>query len=696
MSTAVRIEKTGATGLVILNAPPVNALGQGLRAGLIQAVEALNADPQVEVISIYGEGRALSAGADIREFGQAPQAPNLPVVLNAIEASAKPVVITLHGVALGGGLELCLACHARVALPSTRLGLPEVTLGLLPGAGGTQRLPRLVPLEIALEAVTTGRQFSAEEALAAGLVDRLADGTPHEVALQAAADVLSSALETRRTSDLKADVDQALIAGAVARLSDRRPVLSAPIKAAKAISHAAEPIESGLKAERSLFLELMESPDRQGLVHAFGAERAVRKIPETGTPRNIASAGVIGGGTMGVGIATALLTAGLSVTLVETTLERAESACLVVANNLDGAVKRGKLTQALRDENLQKLTPAVDYDALADCDLVIEAVFEDMAVKTEIFSKLDRICKAGAILGTNTSYLDVNQIAAATTRPEDVIGLHFFSPAHVMRLLEVVVADKTGSDVVATAFALAGRMKKVAVRSGVCDGFIGNRILAHYRKSADYMLLDGADFDQIDKALEDFGFAMGPFAVADLAGLDIAWANRKRKAATRPPEERYSAIADRLCEAGSFGRKTGSGFYTYGSGKARSVNPDAEAAVQAERQAEGIEPRSFSDEEIVSRYMAAMISEAVRVLEEGIAQRPVDIDAVFLFGYGFPRHLGGPLNYADRIGAANLVSRIESYAKEDPYFWQVPALLRNMAETGQRFAGLNKENTDGS
>jgi 3-hydroxyacyl-CoA dehydrogenase len=265
-----------------------------------------------------------------------------------------------------------------------------------------------------------------------------------------------------------------------------------------------------------------------------------------------------------------------------------------------------------------------------------------------------------------------------------------------MRLLEVVVADKTGSDVVATAFALAGRMKKVAVRSGVCDGFIGNRILAHYRKSADYMLLDGADFDQIDKALEDFGFAMGPFAVADLAGLDIAWANRKRKAATRPPEERYSAIADRLCEAGSFGRKTGSGFYTYGSGKARSVNPDAEAAVQAERQAEGIEPRSFSDEEIVSRYMAAMISEAVRVLEEGIAQRPVDIDAVFLFGYGFPRHLGGPLNYADRIGAANLVSRIESYAKEDPYFWQVPALLRNMAETGQRFAGLNKENTDGS
>lgn len=693
----VRTETVGNAGLIILDNPPVNALGQQIRKGLIRAIETLNADATVRVIAIYGEGRALSAGADIREFGKPTQAPSLPDTLKTIEDSKKPVVAVIHGIALGGGLEVCLASHARIAFPGAKVGLPEVNLGLLPGAGGSQRLPRLIELDKAIDIISTGRQVTVDEALELGIVGRLGQGSPRNAALQAAADVLSGNLKTRRTGDISVTLDRNVLTAATEQLQARRPALVAPVKAVEAISHAGEPIETGLEAERALFLELMGSPDRQGLVHAFGAERAVRKVPEaTELCRKIESVGVIGGGTMGAGIATALLTAGFPVTLVETTQERAESAQAAIAKNLDGAVRRAKLSQADRDRNLEVLRISTDLEDLSEADVIIEAVFEDMAVKTEIFQKLDRICKPSAVLGTNTSYLDVNEIAAATSRPGDVIGLHFFSPAHVMRLLEIVVADKTAEDAVATALDLASRMKKVAVRSGVCDGFIGNRILAHYRKAADYMLLDGASFTQIDAALEAVGFAMGPFAVGDLAGLDIGWATRKRKAAARPMEERYVTIADKICEQGWFGRKTGRGYYLYGDGKSRYANPDAEAIVDAARKDAGIEPKSFTDEEIVARYMTAMISEAARVLEEGIAMRPIDVDAVFLFGYGFPRHLGGPMNYADRIGAANLVERIKTYAIEDPHYWQVPPLLKELAETGATFADLNKEKTDGS
>lgn len=687
----LQVRRDGQVGLIGLDNPPVNALGAAVRQGLVAALQALNADPEVAVIALYGVGRALSAGADIREFGKPPVPPRLTDVLSAIEASAKPVVAAIHGPTLGGGLELALVAHARVALPDARVGLPEVTLGLLPGAGGTQRLPRLVPLEAAIDIITTGRQVTADEALALGIVDRLSDQSPEAAALTLAQDVLSGAQATRRTGEIAVTLDQATLDAATARLQAKRPRLEAPIRAVEAIGHASGPLDAGLKAERDLFMHLMDSPDRQGLIHAFTAERAVRRIPEADLPaREITCAGVIGGGTMGVGIATALLLADLPVTLVETAPERAEAAQAAIAKNLDGAVKRGKLTEAARTARLAQLTTATDLAALAEVDLVIEAVFEDMGVKTEIFQKLDAICKSGAVLGTNTSYLDVNAIAAATSRPADVIGLHFFSPAHVMRLLEVVVADQTAPEVTATAFALAARLRKVAVRAGVCDGFIGNRILAHYRRAADYMLLDGAGFDQIDAALEGFGFAMGPFAVGDLAGLDIGWATRKRKAPTRPADERYSLIADRICEAGMFGRKTGQGYYTY-DGKTRSPNPATQAIVDVERSNAGITPRSFTDEEIVARYMTAMISEAARVVDEGIARRPIDVDAVFLFGYGFPRHLGGPLNYADRIGAAELVNRINTYAQEDPQYWQVPALLARLAETGGTFGDLNKE-----
>lgn len=683
---------TDGIGLIALDNPPVNALGAGVRTGLRDTLENMIADPTVGVIAIFGEGRALSAGADIREFGKPPIEPILPDLLTVIENSEKPVIAVVHGPTLGGGLELALACHARIGLPTAQVGLPEVTLGLLPGAGGTQRLPRLIPLEKAIDIISSGRKVSAEAALELGIFDQMGTGTPREAALAAGAAVLDGSLVTRRTGDVSIDPDPEVISAALDKLRAMRPALDAPIKAVEAISHAGKPIDEGLKLERAGFLELMGSPDRQGLIHAFNAERVVRRIPEAkAEPRQIETAGVIGGGTMGVGIATALIQAGIPVTLIETEAERVKAATDSVQRNLDGALKRGKMSAEDRDRVLASFVATTDFETLATVDLVIEAVFEDMALKTEIFGKLDRICKPGAVLATNTSYLDVNEIAASTSRPHDVVGLHFFSPAHIMRLLEIVVADKTSPEIVATALALANRIKKVPVRAGVCDGFIGNRILAHYRMVADYMLLDGVSFEQIDSALEDFGFAMGPFAVSDLAGLDIGWAARKRKAPTRPANERYVAIADRVCEKGWFGRKTGRGYYEYTESKARVPNPDVLAIVEAERTANNIVPRSMEDKEIVARYMTSMISEAARVIEDGIALRPIDVDAVFLFGYGFPRHLGGPMNYADQVGIPALIEQIERYAKEDPHFWKVPALLREMARSNRCFADLNKE-----
>lgn len=688
---AVLTTVEGNIGLIAINNAPVNALGAAVRLGLQSAIKTLSDNPELNVIAIYGEGRCLSAGADIREFGKAPIGPPLPDVLDDIENCPVPVISVVHGPTLGGGLELALATHARVGLSNAKVGLPEVNLGLLPGAGGTQRLPRLITLDAAIELITSARLVDAAEAHTLGVFDRLGEGAPREAALAAAKAVLAGRLTTRPTSEISIELSAEQLQAAKDRLSQKRPALLAPIKAVDAISHASKPIAEGLKQERALFMELMQSPDRQGLIHAFQAERAVRHIPEIDArPREIAKAGVIGGGTMGVGIATSLTQYGIAVTLIEMDEERAQKAADAVAKNLAGAVKRGKLTEEKRDALLAKLSPEVGLQTLADVDVVIEAVFEDIAVKTDIFKQLDGICKPGAVLGTNTSYLDVDAIAAATSRPADVIGLHFFSPAHVMRLLEVVVGAKTASDVVATAFDLAGRINKVAVRSEVCDGFIGNRILAHYRKAADYMLLDGASFEQIDRALEDFGFAMGPFAVGDLAGLDIGWATRKRKSSTRPQEERYVKIADRICEQGWFGRKTGRGYYLYDDPKRRIPNPDVVAIVDRARADAGVRPRDFDDEEIVARYMTAMIAEAARVVEEGVALRPLDVDAVFLFGYGFPRHLGGPLNYADRIGAAALVARIEAYAKEDAHYWQVPELLRQLAESGNSFSALHQ------
>ena len=675
--------------------PPVNALSQAVRQGLAEGMDRAEAEDGVRAVMIVGEGRAFIAGADITEFGKPPMEPHLPNLCNRIEASHLLVVASMHGVSLGGGLEVALSAHYRIAQPSARVGLPEVHLGLIPGAGGTQRLPRLIGVEPALDAITTGRHIKAPQALEMGIVDRVEEGDPQEVGLAYVRELLDTGAERRPICDMPAPAPIDWDAAYEATLKKGRGQIS-PAEAVRAVQAGVEkPFEEGMKAERRIFSELMNTDQRQGMIHAFFSERAVSNLPELKgvEPRELKAIGVIGGGTMGAGIATAALLSGFSVVLIEMKDEAAKAAHERISGNLQGALKRGKIDQAKFDHLTgDALTVSTEYDSLKDVDLVVEAVFEDMDVKKQVFGKLDAVCKPGCVLASNTSYLDVNEIAASTSRPGDVIGLHFFSPAHVMKLLEVVVADKTAKDVVATGFALGKALGKISVRAGVCDGFIGNRILATYRTAADHMVLDGASPYKIDAALEKFGFAMGPFAMADLAGLDIGWATRRRKAATRHPEERVPTYIDRLCEQGHFGQKTGQGYYIYEKGKRGGTpNPEITRLIEEEQKERGITPRDFTDAEIVRRYMCAMVNESAKVLEEGIAKRPLDIDMTLLFGYGFPRYWGGPMKWADIQGLPNVLAAIEGFAEKDPWFWKPAPLLVELVKTNRTFDDLNKE-----
>lgn len=676
--------------------PPVNALSQAVRQGLSDAMDRAEAEAGVRAVLIVGEGRAFIAGADITEFGKPPQEPFLPDLCTRIEGSPLLVVASMHGVSLGGGLEVALGAHYRIAQPDARVGLPEVHLGLIPGAGGTQRVPRLTGAEKAIGMITSGRQIKAAEAQEMGLIDRVAEGEPEAVGLAYARELLSANAPRRPVSELPGPDPIDWDATYDAVLKKGRGQIS-PATAVRAVQDSAEqPFAEGMKRERAHFMDLMQTDQRKGMIHAFFNERAVGNLPELKgvEPRALQSIGVIGGGTMGAGIATAALLAGLNVVLIEMKQEAADAARGRIGGNLQGALKRGKISQNKYDAMMTTgLEVSINYDSLRDVDLVVEAVFEDMGVKREVFGKLDAVCKPGCVLASNTSYLDVDEIAAATSRPEDVIGLHFFSPAHVMKLLEVVVAEKTAPDVVATGFALGKALGKISVRAGVCDGFIGNRILAVYRTAADHMVLDGASPYQIDKALTDFGFAMGPFAVADLAGLDIGWATRKRKAPHRHPAERVPTYIDQLCEEGHFGQKTGEGYYVYEKGKRGGTPNPKIAALVAEEQAErGITPRDFTDEEIVRRYMCAMVNEAAKVVGEGIARRPLDVDMVLLFGYGFPRYWGGPMKWADIQGLDKVLADIEGYAQEDAWFWQPAPLLQELVAEGRTFDDLNKAN----
>ena len=697
-SSVVTTALHGDVLVVNIDNPPVNALGAAVRQGLLAALQQAQADAAVAAVLLVGAGKAFIAGADIREFGKPPVPPALPEVCRAIEGSDKPVVAVLHGAALGGGLEVALSAHYRLALPAATLGLPEVNLGLLPGSGGTQRAPRLMGVQAATSLMLSGQHLKAQAALQAGLVDKLVEGADAQAAgLAYVRELLAAKAPVRRTRDLAIAEPQAALAWLEeqkAETAKKARGLFSPLKIIECVQAAVQlPFDEGLARERALFIECLDSPQRAGLIHAFFAEREVAKVPEAqaAQPRPVASVAVIGGGTMGAGIAVAALDAGLPVTMIERDAESIARGRANVEKVYNGLVAKGRMTDAAKAAVMARYTGSTNYADIAQVDLVIEAVFEDIEVKKAVFRELDRVCKPGAVLATNTSYLDIDAIAAATSRPQDVIGLHFFSPANIMKLLEIVVPAKVAADVVATAFELAKKLKKVPVRAGVCDGFIGNRILAVYKQAADYLMEDGASPYEIDAAVRGFGFAMGPFQVTDLAGGDIGWATRKRRAATRDPHARYVEIADRICERGWFGQKTGRGFYLYPEG-ARVGQPDPEvlAIVDAERAKKGITPRSFSADEIMRRYMAAMVNEGAKVVAEGIALRPLDVDVTFVAGYGFPRHRGGPMKWADMTGLDKVLADIQAFAKEDALFWKPAPLLEQLVAEGRNFDSLNK------
>ncbi|GKS89949.1 3-hydroxyacyl-CoA dehydrogenase NAD-binding domain-containing protein [Acidovorax sp. SUPP2539] len=701
-ASVVQTRQQGDVLVVGIHNPPVNALGAAVRQGLLAAVAQAEASAAVKAVLIVGEGKAFIAGADIREFGQPAVPPSLPEVCARIEACTKPVIAAIHGAALGGGLEVALAAHYRLGLHNAaggaQLGLPEVNLGLLPGAGGTQRAPRLMGAKAAAELMLSGKSMSARAALAAGLLDQCVEGSDATAAGLAFANaLLAQNAPVRRTRDLPIPDAAAALADLDALAVDtakKSRGLFSPLKIVECVRAAVElPFDEGLAKERALFVECLNSPQRAGLIHAFFAERETAKIPEAraAAPRTVDRIAVIGGGTMGAGIAVSALDAGFSVVMLERDAEAIARGQANVEKVYDGLIAKGRMSEEDKAAILARYVPTTRYEDIQAVDLVIEAVFEDIEVKKAVFKELDRVCKPGAVLATNTSYLDIDAIAAATSRPQDVIGLHFFSPANIMKLLEIVVPARVAPDVVTTAFELAKRMKKTPVRAGVCDGFIGNRILAVYKRAADFLMEDGASPYEIDAALRGFGYPMGPFQVTDLAGGDIGWATRKRRAATRDPKARYVEIADRICERGWFGQKTGRGFYVYPQGsRAGQPDPEVLAIVDAERARKGITPRSFTSEEIIRRYMAAMVNEGAKVVDEGIALRPLDVDVTFLSGYGFPRFRGGPMKYADMVGLDAILADIREFAKEDPLFWQPAPLLERLVAEGRNFDSLNQ------
>ena len=695
MSNTVSIQNHGPVAVLHMDRPPVNSLGYDLRAGIADALDRANADASVAIIVLTGTARAFSAGADVTEFGtaKAGREPNLRVVIGLLENSAKPVVGAIAGQCLGGGLELAMGCHFRVALADAQLGLPEVKIGLLPGAGGTQRLPRLIGLEAALNMIVSGAPVAAAKFAGTPLVDRIIDGDLVAGAVAFAQEVLEKKLPARRARDLKVKDPQGeaflqFARNTVGAMSKNFP---APMRCLEAVAASlVKPFDEGVKVEREGFLALMATPESRALRHIFGAERAAAKIPGLpgDTPlRPINKVGVIGAGTMGGGITMNFLNAGIPVVLLEMRQEALDKGLGTIRRNYDNTLKKGKLTPEQVAQRMGLLTGTLSYEAFADVDLVVEAVFEDMGVKQTVFETLDKVCKPGAILASNTSYLNIDKIAGFTQRPADVVGLHFFSPANVMRLLEVVRGAQTAADVLATSMALAKRIKKIAVVSGVCDGFIGNRMLARYGAAAQGLINAGALPQQVDGALQKFGLAMGPFRMGDLAGLDIGWATRKRKAAEAGVEFKPN-VADKLCEVGRFGQKTGAGYYRYEAGKRDPIpDPLTEQLINDYRAGLGLTPRRISDDEVVERCIFALVNEGARILEEGIAARASDLDIVYLNGYGFPLHRGGPMLYADSVGLPNVVRSLRRFAAEPGVdaSWQPAPLLLRLAEAGQSF-----------
>jgi 3-hydroxyacyl-CoA dehydrogenase len=685
--------------VVTLNNPPVNGLGFETRKAVAEGLDRAEADAAVTAIVITGAGRAFSGGADIREFNS-PKAlaePNLGSLIKRLEAASKPVVAAIHSVCMGGGLELALGCHYRVAAPGAQIALPEVKLGLLPGAGGTQRLPRVIGVEPALNMIVSGEPVKSEMLAAIPgqkLFDRIVDADLLDGACRFAAEVAAAKQPLPLVRDMKAVHPNADAFFQFARnmVKGMAKNFPAPARCVDAVEAAVKlKFEDGLARERELFVALMMTPESKALRHAFFGERAASKIPDVpeDTPRRaIAKVGVVGAGTMGGGISMNFLNAGIPVTILEMKPEALERGVATIRRNYESQVKKGKLKADKYEERMALLKTTLDCQDLADADLVIEAVFEEMGVKQKVFEALDAVAKPGAILASNTSTLDVDQIAAFTKRPQDVVGMHFFSPANVMKLLEVVRGAKTAKDVLATVMAVAKKIKKTAVVSGVCDGFIGNRMLEQYARQSGFLLEEGCTPLQVDKAIEKFGFAMGPFRVGDLAGNDIGWAIRKRRYVEKPGM-RYSKTADLLCEMGRYGQKTQAGWYDYKEGRRDAIPSPLVEEMIAEHRAElGIAPRKISDDEIVHRLVYSLVNEGAKILEEGIASKASDIDMVYLTGYGFPLWRGGPMCYADTVGLYNVVQTMKRFAAnplDDASFWQPAPLLEKLAAEGKSF-----------
>lgn len=645
---AVSLERDGDIAVILIDNPPVNAASHAVRAGIVETLAEANAEPAIHAIVLTCAGRTFVAEADIREFGQPPMQPLLPLVCEAIEASTKPVVAALHGTALGGGLELALAAHARITTPDAQFGLPEVKLGLVRGAGGTQRLPRLAGMAIAIDMVSSGRRMDAAEALACGLIDRISDAD-----LLADAKTLARSLvgqSVRRTGEQPVPpFDAEAVQSQIAAIEKKARGQIAPARAARLALRASETkLAEGLAEERTTFIELLMSPQARALRYIFKTEREAAKVPglEDAQPLPVQTVGVVGAGLMGAGIAVAFLDAGFTVRVVEHSLEAADAGRLRIEDILARALKSGRLDDAARADRLSRLAVSASLQDLAACDLIIEAVFDDLDVKAKLFADLSAVSRPDAILATNTSYLNPDVLACAVTRPDRFIGLHFFSPANVMRLVEVVRTASVSPDVLATGLAVVKRLGKLGVVTGVCEGFIGNRLFTAYRRECDFMLEEGALPHEIDAAMEAFGFPMGPYAVNDMAGLDISWARRKRQAATRDPAERYVVIADRLCEAGRLGRKTGAGYYRYVDGR-REIDREVTAIVEAASAEKGLTRRAIDADEITVRVSSALVAEGQALLSEGIALRASDIDLVLINGYGYPAWRGGPMFEAD-------------------------------------------------
>jgi 3-hydroxyacyl-CoA dehydrogenase len=691
----VKLEHRDGVALIIVNNPPVNALSGAVREGLLRCVEQADADADARAIIIFCEGRTFIAGADIREFDKPMEAPFLPDIVARIEACGKPVIAAIHGTGLGGGLEVAMGCHYRLALRTAAVGLPEVKLGLLPGASGTQRLPRLVGVVNALDMMLSGNPVSAENALKTGLIDAIA--TTDDL-LQFALDYATSAVEEgpRRVRDMNvAAVDAAVFEKARTDIAKKARGHFSPEQIIRCVEIATETdFDDGCKRERELFFECKESPQADGLIHSFFAHRAINKIPgidRSTTTRNVENIAVLGAGTMGAGIAYNCLTSGYPVYLMDNSDEGLERGRATINALFDGGIARGKISAEKKRECLTRFTSGTSMAAARDVDLVIEAVFENMALKKEVFAKLDETCRDGTILATNTSTLDVDEIASATKRPMDVIGLHFFSPAHIMRLLEVVRGSATSTEVLATTLQIAKRLRKTSVVVGNCYGFVGNRMLYSYGRENQFMLLEGAAPEYIDKVLYDWGMAMGPNAVGDLAGLDVGFKTREGRT-DRPDDPRFYRVADMLAQQGRYGQKTGQGMFLYEDGsRSPTPDPDVKAMIEEEAARLGIEQRDIEPDEIVERCIYGLISEGARILQDGMALRASDIDVIWINGYGFPAHRGGPMHYADVIGLDKVFAKVCEFRNRfGAQYWEPPALLQELAEKGETFANYDQ------